>query len=364
MTLMTFLKHNSLKLLMISLLAGCAGESVKRTSDKSDPQYFGAKYTNRQYQQATFAPVAKVENQSAVINQADFLSQIANVNNYSGRISGQFSHTYEKVMAWVLAGANVKELANYGIDSQIMKGTDGYQNVLMTGYYSPVINARRAPSGKYNQPIYAMPKHKRFTREQIYAGALTNKGLELAYSDSMMDNFLLGVQGSGYVDFGDGQLNYFAYAGQNGFSYVSVGRLLVEDGEIAKEKMSIQAIRDWAKRNPSKVQSLLERNPSYVFFKNDPSGKVKGAAGVPLVPMAAVAADRRILPMGSILLVEVPDIDQSGHWTGSHKLHLMIALDVGGAVKGHHFDLYRGIGHQAGHIAGLSKHYGRAWVLR
>lgn len=109
----------------------------------------------------------------------------------------------------------------------------------------------------------------------MYAGALARKGLELAYSDSMLDNFLLGVQGSGYVDFGDGKLNYFAYAGQNGFPYTSVGRLLVEDGEIAKEKMSIQAIRDWAKANPSRLQALLERNESYVYFKNDPYGKVK-----------------------------------------------------------------------------------------
>ncbi len=49
--------------------------------------------------------------------------------------------------------------------------------------------------------------------------------------------------------------------------------------EIPKEKMSIQAIREWGKANPSRVQELLERNPSYVFFRNDPTGKVKGSAG-------------------------------------------------------------------------------------
>ena len=109
---------------------------------------------------------------------------------------------------------------------------------------------------------------------------------------------------------------------------------------------------------------MLERNEAYVFFKNDPSGKVKGSAGVPLVAMASVASDRDVIPSGSVLLVEVPDIDNNGNWLGTHKLHLMVALDVGGAVKGHHFDLYRGIGARAGHIAGLSKHYGRVWVLR
>ncbi len=116
--------------------------------------------------------------------------------------------------------------------------------------------------------------------------------------------------------------------------------------------------------NPSRLQALLERNESYVYFKNDPYGKVKGAAGVPLVPMASLAADRNVVPLGSLLLVEVPQMDKHGNWTGEHQMYLMVALDVGGAVKGHHFDLYRGIGDDAGHIAGLSKHYGRVWVLQ
>ncbi|PJG82558.1 murein transglycosylase A [Caviibacterium pharyngocola] len=347
------------------LLAACGSKApTTKNQTATNLELFGAKYQGRTYQQALLSPVAGIENKSAVVNQGDFLTQLSNVRSYSARLTNNFSATYGKLTNWVLAGANVNELSNYGIQPMIMKGQDGYQNVLMTGYYSPVIHARRTPQGKYNQPIYALPAQKRFSRAQIYAGALKGKGLELAYSDSMIDNFLLGVQGSGYVDFGNGDLNYFAYAGQNGFEYTAVGRLLVEDGEIPKEKMSIQAIRDWANANPSRLQGLLERNPSYVFFKNDPTGKVKGSAGVPLVPMASVASDRNLIPSGSVLLVEVPQIDNNGNWTGEHKLHLMVALDVGGAVKGHHFDLYRGIGDQAGHIAGLSKHYGRVWLLQ
>ncbi|MBN6712295.1 murein transglycosylase A [Haemophilus haemoglobinophilus] len=345
------------------LLAACSSNQPKITY-QNGPEQFGAKYAGRIYQQTTLMPVSSVDNRSAVINQGDFLTQLSNIRQASSRLVDKFANTYGKVTNWVLSGANTKELANYGIQAQIMKGHDGYQNVLMTGYYSPVIHARHKPQGKYNQPIYAMPKNKRFSRAQIYAGALQGKGLELAYSDSMIDNFLLGVQGSGYVDFGNGDLSYFAYAGQNGFDYVAVGRLLVEDGEIAKEKMSIQAIKDWAKANPSRLQALLERNPSYVFFKKDPNGKVRGSAGVPLVPMASIASDKNVVPTGSVVLVEVPHINDAGQWTGEHSLHLMVALDVGGAVKGHHFDLYRGIGDKAGHIAGLSKHYGRVWLLQ
>lgn len=345
-------------LLAFSLLTACG------TKMDIDPKIFGAIYTDREYQDNILQSVNRVANQSAVINQGDFLTQLSLVNRYSSTISRNFASEYEKITAWVLAGANVNELTSYGIQPQIMKGFDGYQNVLMTGYYSPVIHARRKPQGKYQHPIYAMPRNKRYTRAEIYSGILKGRGLELAYTDSMMDNFILSVQGSGYVKFGDGRTNYFAYAGQNGYPYYSVGRLLVEDGEIPKEKMSIQAIREWGKVNPSRVQGLLERNPSYVFFKNDPNWQVKGAAGVPLVAMASVASDRNVIPLGSVLLVEVPQIDNNGNWTGEHHLHLMIALDVGGAIKGHHFDLYRGIGDQAGHIAGLSKHYGRVWVLR
>lgn len=365
------LAFKAMALLSACILTACsssnnAPKSAQRaaTNTQQEMMQFGAKYQGRHYSSTPFTTVSRIDNESGIVNQGDFLTQLSNVRSYSGKIMANFAKNYSRIQQWVVSGADVNELANFGIRPQIMSGMDGFQNVLMTGYYSPVIKVRGSKQGEFNQPIYSLPANKRFSRAQIYAGALAGKGLELAYSNSMIDNFLLGVQGSGYVDYGNGQLQYFAYAGQNGFPYYSVGRLLVEDGEIPKEKMSIQAIRDWAARNPSRLQGLLERNPSYVFFKYDPSGKVKGAAGVPLVPMASVAADRHLIPMGTVLLVEVPQMDNDGNWTGEHKLHLMVALDVGGAVNHHHFDLYRGIGDQAGHISGLSKHYGRVWVLR
>lgn len=349
-----------------TILVGCSSPSGTKTKAggyDSEKIKFGAKYSGRQFMPyGIHFQSGRLILNTAPVNQRDFLQQLSNVRAYSS-LADSHSIAYGKVSRWIASGANINDLAKHGITTRLMRGEDGYQNVLMTGYYSPVINARRTPQGKYQHPIYAMPANKRFSRADIYAGALQGQGLELAYSDSMLDNFLLGVQGSGYVDFGDGRLNYFAYAGQNGFKYASVGRLLVEDGEIPKEKMSVQAIRDWGERNPSRVQGLLERNPSYVFFKNDPTGQVKGSAGVPLVALASVASDRSIVPSGSVLLVEMPLIDKNGNWTGKHEMRLMIALDVGGAVKGHHFDLYQGIGDKAGHVAGLMKHYGRVWVL-
>lgn len=349
-------------------LVSCSS-TPKKTSksgyNTTEMAKLGAVYQGRQFMPdyINFARVQKVGVNKEIVNQRDFISQLNYVRAYSANITGRYAGVYGKIQRWIQAGGKINDLAKYGINANIMRGQDGFQNVNMTGYFAPVLKARYTQQGEFQHPLYAMPANKRFTRAQIYAGALEGKGLELAYTNSMVDNFFLGVQGSGFIDFGNGRLQHVAYAGQNGFKYAAIGRLLVEDGEIPKEKMSSQAIKDWAKRNPSRVQSLLERNPSYVFFRFDETQDVKGSAGVPLVPLASVASDKNLVPSGSVLLVEMPLIDKNGNWTGKNEMRLMVALDVGGAVKGHHFDLYQGIGDKAGHTAGLLKHYGRVWVL-
>ncbi|WP_373767463.1 murein transglycosylase A [Glaesserella sp.] len=352
------------------LLASCSSTSTKTkkptTGYNPETAKLGAVFQGRQFipYNMPFVAVSQIATKGNVVNPRDFLQQIANVRTYSNTITGRYAGTYGKISSWLNAGGNVQDLTKYGINLRQMRGEDGYQNVLMTGYYIPVIPARMTPQGEFRHPLYAIPYgNKKFSRAEIYRGALAGKGLELAYTNSMLENFLMEVQGSGFVDIGGGNLRHFAYGDKNGYSYTSIGRLLVEDGEIPKEKMSIQAIRDWAARNPARLQSLLERNRSFVYFRPDNTLDVKGSAQVPLVALASVASDTRIVPSGSVLLVEMPINDNNGNWTGKHELRLMVALDRGGAVKGQHFDLYQGIGNQAGHRAGHMKHYGRVWVL-
>lgn len=355
-------------------IVGCSSTPTPKAKITKQQRYsenakLGAIYKNRKIMPSYmhFARVSAVDNKQSIVNRRDFLSQLDLVRMYSSSITGSYAGVYSKVQRWVNAGANVNDLTKYGININLMRGQDGYQNVNFTGYYAPVLQARRYPQGQFQHPLHRLPtSNKRFSRAQIYAGALDGRGLEIAYTNSMVDNFFLGVQGSGFIDFGEGRLSHVAYAGQNGYKYASIGRLLVEDGEIPKEKISAQAIKDWTKRNPSRTQSLLERNPSYVFFRFDDTHEVKGSAGVPLVALASVASDKSIVPSGSVLLVEMPLIDRNGNWTGKYEMRLMVALDVGGAVKGHHFDIYQGIesiNRQAAHTAGLLKHFGRVWVL-
>ncbi|MGL5310384.1 MAG: murein transglycosylase A, partial [Plesiomonas shigelloides] len=216
-------------------------------------------------------------------------------------------------------------------------------------------------------PLYALPKgNARFTRAEIYNGALQGKGLVLAYSASMLDNFMMEVQGSGYVDFGNGEpLAYFGYAGKNGYAYTSIGRVLIDRGEVPREQMSLDAIRKWANTHtPQQVQELFEQNQSYVYFEPRAAAPVVGASGIPLVAKASVAGDKSLIPPGSVLLAEVPLLDGQGRFTGKHEMRLMLALDVGGAVKGNHFDIYHGVGDDAGKEAGFYQHFGRVWVLK
>ncbi|WP_083882397.1 murein transglycosylase A [Photobacterium marinum] len=298
---------------------------------------------------------------------SQFEQQMELVLERSPSMAAKYQPLYQHLQKWAEDSGDPTQLSNYGIQIAQMGGADDFGNVMFTGYFSPVIELRHEPNEKFRYPVYAMPKCEEQcpTRADIYAGALEGLGLELGYSASMLDIFMMEVQGSGFVHFEDNdQLQYFAYNGKNGHPYVSIGKVLIERDEVPREKMSLKAIKDWvSQQDHASVRELLEQNPSFVFFKPQDSLDVMGTAGIPLQAHASVAADREYLPMGSVLLAEVPQLDSEGNWNGQHVLKLLMALDTGGAVKKNHLDLYHGMGPQAGLDAGHYKHYGRVWKL-
>lgn len=296
-----------------------------------------------------------------------FSAQLEKVESLSPSLTTPNKPLYNNLKAWLSAGGDASKLSNYGISLEQMGGADGYGNVLFTGYFSPIIKMRRKPDAQFRYPLYAMPacEEKCPTRAEIYNGALSGQGLELGYSASLIDNFIMEVQGSGFIQFGDSNaLEYFAFGGKNGHPYVSIGRVLIDQGQVSADKMSLKAIKDWVEANDeASVLEVLKQNPSYVFFQPRAADPVVGSAGIPLLAGAAVAADRQYLPMGSVLLAEVPQLDDAGNWNGQHILKLLMALDTGGAVKENHLDLYHGIGEKAGISAGNHKYFGRVWKL-
>jgi membrane-bound lytic murein transglycosylase A len=248
-------------------------------------------------------------------------------------------------------------------------GADGHANVQYTGYFSPVLDVRRTPQPGFQVPIYRLPKGwsepgPHLSRQAIDdGGALRGKGLEIAYAADPVAVFFLHVQGSGLLRFKDGTTITAAYAGKNGHKYVSIGRLLVERGAIDKAKVSMESITDWCTKNPEGMRKLFNENPSYVFFRTGAAGPT-GAAGEVVVANTSVAVDPAIIPLGSVLLGQVPQLDKAGRFTG-HRWQILLAQDTGGAIKGTaHIDLYTGIGPRGASKAQAMHHYGRLLRLK
>jgi len=343
---------------MFALLAGCSSKPTDR----------GQQYKDGKLEQ----PLALVNQPNAKgrpVNGRDFGEQVRQIQSASSALYGRHTGTYSAIESWLMAGADTRQLRQFGLNAFQMEGTDNYGNVQFTGYYTPVVQARYTRQGEFQYPIYRMPPRKRGaklpSRASIYSGALDERYV-IGWSNSLIDNFIMDVQGSGYVDYGDGRpMTFFGYGGKNGWAYHSIGKELIDRGEVKREDMSMQAIRDWAaSHSEQEVRALLETNPSFVFFKPEPYTPVRGASAVPLVAKASVASDRSLIPAGTALLAEVPQLNEKGKFNGKYEMRLMVALDVGGAIKGQHFDIYQGIGPDAAHLAGFYNHYGRVWVLK
>lgn len=300
-------------------------------------------------------------------NFTAFAQQAEQVVQGSPSLAAKYQGLYEQLNAWVLQSGKPQDLANYGVELAQLGGGDKQGNVLFTGYFSPVIELRHQPDDKFKYPLYGLPECGTScpTRAEIYNGALQGEGLELGYAANMIDPFIMEVQGSGFVHFEDDDtLQYFAYAGKNNQPYVSIGKVLIETGEVPRAEMSLKAIKKWVMENDEQtVRALLEQNPSFVFFDPRDDNAVRGTAGIPLLPLASVAGDRALFPMGTPILAEVPLLNADGSWSGAHQLKLLIVLDTGGAVKENHLDLYHGMGPRSGTEAGHYKHFGRVWKL-
>lgn len=266
---------------------------------------------------------------------------------------------------------------------------DGSDSGLVTGYYEPLLRGARKQGGPYQTPLYKVPddmltidlagvypelKGKRLrgrlqgrkvvpyaSREEIARSGLGGK--ELLWVDDSVEAFFLEVQGSGRVQLDTGETVRVAYADQNGHPYKSIGKWLIEQGELTSEQASAQGIKAWIAGHPTRRQELLNVNPSYVFFKEeklpDPSVGPKGSLGVPLTPQRSVAVDTTQIPSGVPLYLattqpasEIP------------LQRLVMAQDTGGAIRGAiRVDFFFGFGTEAAENAGRMKQRGQVWVL-
>lgn len=275
----------------------------------------------------------------------------------------QLRESVERLKAWLANPESDPLLSLYQL-----AGADRRGNLQYTGYYVPVMQVRREPDEIFKYPLYRRPAPEQFdgelpSREAIdFEGALAGQGLEIAYSASLIDNFFLQVQGSGMVTFGDGSEALLSWGGGNGHSYRSLGKILINQGEIPKEKISASAIKAWLLNNPDRQRDILSENPSYLFF-SETDGAPVGAANVPLTAGHSIAVDPEVIPLGSVLLGLVPLLDEHGELI-RHEYRFLLAQDKGAAINGSgHVDVYYGIGDEAKKKANALKQFGRIWLL-
>jgi membrane-bound lytic murein transglycosylase A len=186
-------------------------------------------------------------------------------------------------------------------------------------------------------------------------------GKEIVWVEDAVELFFLQIQGSGRVKLDHGETIMLGYADQNGYPYRSIGRLLVDRGDLPLERASMQGIKAWARQNPAKLQDLLNYNASYVFFRELPAGLPGplGALGVPLTARRSIAVDARHIPLGApvFLATTMPNSRQPLQ-------RLMLAQDTGGAIRGAvRADFFWGFGDEAAALAGGMRQTGKMWVL-
>lgn len=200
-----------------------------------------------------------------------------------------------------------------------------------------------------------------FKREEIEQGRGINHAEVLAWVEDPVALFFLQVQGSGRIQLDDGCLLRLGYAEKNGYPYISIGKWLVDQKELKLSESSMEGIRGWVKRNPSRQKELFAVNPSYIFFQKLPvsdEGPL-GAMGVPLTSGHSIAVDKRFIPLGTTVYLSTT------YPSSNRKLQRIVqAQDVGSAINGpKRVDFFWGFGHEAGEMAGKMKQQGDVWLL-
>jgi len=242
------------------------------------------------------------------------------------------------------------------------KGAKG----LFTGYYEVTIEGSATKTSKHKHPIYLHSKvhNLKLPRSKIEKGALKNKNLEIAYVADKVGLFFMHIQGSGKIKLSPNTYIKLGYAGQNGYEYYAIGNYLTQNNLIDKNSASAESIIKWLHDNPKEADKVMHLNESYVFFKQRKEHDPVGAMGIEVTPMRSLAVDRKFIPLGIPLWLETTYPRYSKSDPDKAFNRIMIAQDVGGAIKGAvRGDIFFGSSRQAEKYAWYMKNKGKYFIL-
>ena len=253
---------------------------------------------------------------------------------------------------------------------EVRNSATGKESGLVTGYYEPVMNGSQTRSTTYTVPLYGLPRAWKGTKsspaptraELMSSGVL--RGSEIAWVQDPVAAAFMQIQGSGKIRLEDGRVLRLGYAGTNDQPFKSFAQWLLDRKEITRGEATMQGISAWAKRNPGRVEEMLNANPRFVFFKELP-GNVSpdlgpiGALGVPLTAERSIAIDLKAMPLGAPVFLST-----TKPLSSQILQKLVMAQDTGKAIVGGvRADYYWGSGDSAGELAGRMKQDGKMWLL-
>lgn len=379
---------NPLNLICLGILPLVLASCSTTAPEKKEPTEEAVRYEISDFQSI---PAAKVEDWSAALKAfnvscrslgkrkvwSEVCSEAASIDPSSAK-----SFFLNNFTPWQISKASIGKQTG----TVYSTSTTG----LMTGYYEPLLEISEKKDREHSTPILSTPddliivdlaelypklkgmrlRGKVVGRKLVpyddRSGIIKRHDLEkyaVGWSNDPVGVFFLQIQGSGRLQTKDGRVIRVGYDDQNGHPYKAVGQWLVDKGYLKRHELSMQKIKHWAETHPKELDTLLNQNPSFVFFKTrevtDPDEGPIGAQGLPLTPRASVAVDRKYVPLGTPVLVSVKQDNPSLEF-----VRPVVAQDTGGAIRGPiRFDYFWGFGPEAGANAGRQKSQAEAWLL-
>jgi membrane-bound lytic murein transglycosylase A len=276
--------------------------------------------------------------------------------------------------AKTVSGSNPQAVRRYFEDAfqayAIRSNSTSSETGLVTGYYEPIMNGSRVRTSRYTVPLYGYPAawsrnkpNPGPSRAELMDSNLL-RGSELVWVEDPVAAAFMQIQGSGKIKLDNGTVLRFGFAGTNEQPFKSFAQWLLNKGEITRSQATMQGIQSWAKRNPRRVEEMLNANPRFVFFKELPSnvspdlGPI-GALGVPLTAERSIAVDLKAMPLGAPVFIAT-----TRPLSKQALRRLVMAQDTGTAIVGGvRADYYWGTGDAAGELAGRMKQDGQMWLL-
>jgi len=300
------------------------------------------------------------------------------------QLSGQFTQAEIidslKAFKQILVSSNTKQefdkriKANF--DIYISQGGKGNRKVLFTGYYQPMIDGSYKRTNRFKYPLYARPKDLKrgspyLTKKQIDIDReLSGKGLEFIWVDSYLMAHIIHVQGTAVIKLPSGKKINIGYHGDNGRPYTSIIKKIINDGYIKKKDISLKALEDFFKNNPTLEKKYITMNDRYIFFKEIQGGPY-GSLGIEVTPKRSLATHKfqnteYLFPPCGIAFVDcnLPIID-GNRVAYDRATFFAINQDTGSAITGAgRADIYFGVGDRAKQYAGYTHTEGKLYYLK